>query len=309
MISNGSVRVPAGGSLGAATIETANGRLANVPGEQVTIPNPVIANLGGIDVLGTDGVIELTGTVTRQSNISKWGEGTLRLSGAAANTVSLHVRGGTVVCAKDAGVPAFNAIIGRDGEDERESLAVKCPAQSVAQPWRVSLPGCTAPRGRLLHPGAGKSGQCRERPLTPWAAADPGMRARLSVHLSEGPGQRRLQAVGVAAGPLGQLVLRPRCWPEVVEPQRRLTAQPSSVPVLTRGRGRLRLQATPCGRPALSLQVRLQLQPRPLGSESGHDITQWGMQCLWVIGLQSQGLGVFHVRRILPKTRRGGVVL
>ena len=142
---------------------------------------------------------------------------------------------------------------------------MKCPAQSVVQPWRVSLPGCTAPRGRLLHPGAGKSGQCRERPLTPWAAADPGMRARLSVHLSEGPGQRRLQAVGVAAGPLGQLVLRPRCWPEVVEPQRRLTAQPSSVPVLTRGRGRLRLQATPCGRPALSLQVRPQLQPRPLG--------------------------------------------
>ena len=99
---------------------------------------------------------------------------------------------------------------------------MKCPAQSVAQPWRVSLPGCTAPQGRLLQPGAGKSGQCRERPLTPWAAADPGMRAHLSVHLPEGPGQRRLQAVGVAAGPLGQLVLRPRCWPEVVEPQPRL---------------------------------------------------------------------------------------
>ena len=44
-------------------------------------------------------------------------------------------------------------------------------------------------------------------------------------------------------------------------------------------------------------------------SESGHDITQWGMQYLWVIGLQSQGLGVFHVKCILPKTSRCGVVL
>ena len=34
----------------------------------------------------------------------------------------------------------------------RELLAVKCSAQSVAQPWQGSLPGCIAPRGRLLHP-------------------------------------------------------------------------------------------------------------------------------------------------------------
>ena len=67
VIYGGSVRVPAGGSLGAATIKTANGRLANVPGEQVTIPNPVIAASGGIEVLGADGVMELTGTVTQQA--------------------------------------------------------------------------------------------------------------------------------------------------------------------------------------------------------------------------------------------------
>ena len=112
VIYGGSVRVPAGGSLGAATIKTANGRLANVPGEQVTIPNPVIAASGGIEVLGADGVMELTGTVTQQANISKWGEGTLRLAGAQANNVFLHVRGGTVACAKDAGVPALQAVIG-----------------------------------------------------------------------------------------------------------------------------------------------------------------------------------------------------
>ena len=108
----GSVRVPSGGSLGAATVKTSGGRLANVPDEQVTIPNPVVANGGGIDVLGADGVMVLTGAVTHQANISKWGEGTLRFSGSAANSERLHVRGGTVVCAKDAGVPAFNAIIG-----------------------------------------------------------------------------------------------------------------------------------------------------------------------------------------------------
>ena len=108
----GSVRVPSGGSLGAATVKTSGGRLANVPDEQVTIPNPVIANSGGVDVLGTNGVMELTGAVTHSLNISKWGEGTLRFSGSAANNVRLHVRGGTVVCAKDAGVPAFDAIIG-----------------------------------------------------------------------------------------------------------------------------------------------------------------------------------------------------
>ena len=112
VISSGSFRVPAGGSLGAATVKTSGGRLANVPDEQVTIPNHVVANGGGIDVLGANGVMELTGAVTHQANISKWGEGTLRFSGSAANSERLHVRGGTVVCAKDAGVPAFNAIIG-----------------------------------------------------------------------------------------------------------------------------------------------------------------------------------------------------
>ena len=112
VISGGSVRVPAGGSLGAATIKTSGGRLANVPDGQVTIPNPVVANGGGIDVLGTNGVIELSGAITHQANISKWGEGTLRLTGSDANALRMHIRGGTVVCAKDDGVPAFEVFIG-----------------------------------------------------------------------------------------------------------------------------------------------------------------------------------------------------
>jgi len=108
-IANGRFLVPANGNLGAATVMTHNGRLGNVPGESATLANPVVANSGGIEVSGADATLTLTGVVTQQAPVSKWGDGTLRLAGGEANDVQLHVRGGTLALAK---AQAVRSVIG-----------------------------------------------------------------------------------------------------------------------------------------------------------------------------------------------------
>ncbi|MGN0847661.1 MAG: hypothetical protein ACI4RA_09795, partial [Kiritimatiellia bacterium] len=100
-IQRGAFRLPAGGSLGAATVMTHEGRFGNVAGESIEVPNPVVANSGGIEVAGDEAVVTLTGGVEYRSNISKWGEGTLRIGGEQEAEFMMHVRGGTLALAKE----------------------------------------------------------------------------------------------------------------------------------------------------------------------------------------------------------------
>ena len=103
------------------------------------------------------------------------------------------------------------------------------------------LPVRTTPQSHRLHPGAGKSGQCRERPLTPWAAA--GRSRGVSPPSSPAAGRPGTAVPpgswcgSGAAGPVGS---QTAMLAEVVEPRLRLgrgsafcpAAQPSSVPGL-----------------------------------------------------------------------------
>ncbi len=105
----GTFRLPANGSLGAATIRTNGGRFANVSGASVELPNPVVANAGGFQVDGADATLTLTGGIAYWANISKWGDGTLRIGGDKDTSMWVHVRGGTLALAK---THALDNIIG-----------------------------------------------------------------------------------------------------------------------------------------------------------------------------------------------------
>ncbi len=109
----GTFRLSANGSLGAATIRMNGGRLANVSGESLALSNPVVANAGGFQVDGADATLMLTGKIEHWLPVSKWGDGTLRLGGDAANTLWIHVRGGTLALAK---AQAASAVIGCERE-------------------------------------------------------------------------------------------------------------------------------------------------------------------------------------------------
>lgn len=111
-IKDGTFHLSASGSLGAATVKVSEGRFGNVEGENLTFANPIIANAGGFTTLGTNATMTLSGTITQWQNVSKWGDGTLRLTGSEPNNVQMHVRGGTLVLAKDDNVTAVGYIIG-----------------------------------------------------------------------------------------------------------------------------------------------------------------------------------------------------
>ncbi len=108
-IKAGTFRLPATGSLGAATVKTFGGRFGNVADESLTVANPFIARAGGIEVQGADAVMTLTGGLEHEENISKWGEGTLRIAGTAESPTLIHVRGGTLVLAQ---AQTASAVIG-----------------------------------------------------------------------------------------------------------------------------------------------------------------------------------------------------
>ncbi|MGN0852466.1 MAG: hypothetical protein ACI4Q3_03720 [Kiritimatiellia bacterium] len=110
-IGKGTLRVASGDALGAATIRIQNGRFGNADGVSITVPNPMVANLGGIDVLGADATVTLTGAVSHEAPITKWGEGTLVLGGTEPNAHAMHVCGGTLVLGKPS---AIAGIVGCD---------------------------------------------------------------------------------------------------------------------------------------------------------------------------------------------------
>ncbi|MBP5319568.1 MAG: hypothetical protein J6334_01165 [Kiritimatiellae bacterium] len=102
-------------SLGDACLWTAGGAIANVEGENLTIETNLIrADSGGIQVDGADAVVTVSSEIEGMRPISKWGEGTLRITGVASCTGNLliHGRGGTLELAKEGGANAVTSIIG-----------------------------------------------------------------------------------------------------------------------------------------------------------------------------------------------------
>ena len=113
------------------------GRLVNL--NSMTLSNPITTLSGGfITPAGT--VLELEGTVGG-GGLSKWGEGTLRLSGTTDNTnFHLHVRGGTVELNKSSGYAV------RSIGDIQPGATVKITGASgdqIKDEWHIQTSGGT----------------------------------------------------------------------------------------------------------------------------------------------------------------------
>ncbi|MCL2103720.1 MAG: autotransporter-associated beta strand repeat-containing protein [Kiritimatiellaeota bacterium] len=97
----GSVTLSNATALCDAPVYLAGGILRNL--ENLTLNPPVSTWLGGFETPATT-VFEIESQITGYGNVSKWGAGTLRLSGYDDNTdFQLHVRGGTVELDKSDG--------------------------------------------------------------------------------------------------------------------------------------------------------------------------------------------------------------
>ena len=112
-LNGGRLVLTSAGALCGAPLDLAgvDSRVCNVG--NLTLGNSITAASGGFDVLA-DTVFEITSAVTGAGGVSKWGEGTLRLSGSSGNpNLDIHVREGTLELNKSSGSAVRN-ILGID---------------------------------------------------------------------------------------------------------------------------------------------------------------------------------------------------
>ena len=139
-LNDGTAALSNAAALCGAPVFLDGGRLSNLTG--MTLANPVTAQAGGFETpAGT--TLELTGAVTGigTGGISKWGGGTLRLSGSADNTgLTLHALDGATELNKSSGYAVRN--IG----DIRAGASVTLTGATggqIADDGRVRLSGGT----------------------------------------------------------------------------------------------------------------------------------------------------------------------
>ena len=101
-IDSGRLRPASESALGGAAVRLNGGRLANMDNQSLTLSTtPIYTQDGGFEAVGAGYALTLNGAVTGVNPVSKWGNGTLVLGGAAINTnLQLFVRGGSVELAK-----------------------------------------------------------------------------------------------------------------------------------------------------------------------------------------------------------------
>jgi len=134
----GSVALSNAAALCDAPVYLAGGILRNL--DNLTLNTPVSTWLGGFETPATT-TFEIESQITGYGNVSKWGAGTLRLSGYDDNTdFQLHVRGGTVELGKSDGY-AVGGITGI--ESGTTVILTGSSGNQIADDGRVQLSGGT----------------------------------------------------------------------------------------------------------------------------------------------------------------------
>ena len=137
-LNEGALALSGAGALCDAPVHLAGGTLVSLT--SMTLNNPITAQTGGIETpAGT--ILETTGVITGTGAISKWGDGTLRLSGGADNAnLQLDLRGGTAELNKSGGYAVRSIGVVQPGATVKLTGA---SGNQIADDGRVQLSGGT----------------------------------------------------------------------------------------------------------------------------------------------------------------------